>query len=157
MSIKHNGVGSASIVIHTKTQGHWSFGFAEDKFREFYLICAWQPFRLFDLDHIFMLSVSHQMDAPYQLWLQITLWLLRKISVRIYWWQYNMWDLSWKVKSQHWSLVLTFTCIKSYCLNVSNWFGFDGVVLDCIDSWSLHPYLLRQLSKMTFQEYSNMY
>ena len=28
-------------------------------------------------------------------------------------------------------------------LSLSHWYPGSGVVLDCIDSWSLHPYLLR--------------
>ena len=35
----------------------------------------------------------------------------------------------------------------SWCITVSlslsHWYPGSGVVLDCIDSWSLHPYLLR--------------
>ena len=27
-------------------------------------------------------------------------------------------------------------------LSLSHWYPGSGVVLDCIDSWSLHPYLL---------------
>ena len=29
-------------------------------------------------------------------------------------------------------------------LSLSHWYSGSGVVLDCIDSWSLHPYLLWQ-------------
>ena len=30
-------------------------------------------------------------------------------------------------------------------LSLSRWYPGSGVVFDCIDSWSLHPYLLRQM------------
>ena len=37
-------------------------------------------------------------------------------------------------------------CSRLWCLSVSlslsHWYPGSGVVLDCIDSWSLHPYLL---------------
>ena len=32
--------------------------------------------------------------------------------------------------------------VVSYCLSLSHWYPGSGVVLDCIDSLSLHPYLL---------------
>ena len=32
--------------------------------------------------------------------------------------------------------------VSSVSLSLSHWYPGSGVVLDCIDSWSLHPYLL---------------
>ena len=32
--------------------------------------------------------------------------------------------------------------VLSVSLSFSHWYPGSGVVLDCIDSWSLHPYLL---------------
>ena len=32
--------------------------------------------------------------------------------------------------------------VSTVSLSLSNWYPGTGVVLDCIDSWSLHPYLL---------------
>ena len=32
--------------------------------------------------------------------------------------------------------------ISNVCLSLSHWYPGSGVVLDCNDSWSLHPYLL---------------
>ena len=32
--------------------------------------------------------------------------------------------------------------VSTMSLSLSNWYPGSGVVLDCIDSWSLHPYLL---------------
>ena len=40
----------------------------------------------------------------------------------------------WCLGSRLWCLTLS--------LLVSHWYPWSGVVLDCIDSWSLHPYLL---------------
>ena len=34
--------------------------------------------------------------------------------------------------------------VSTVSLSLSNWYPGSGVVLDCIDSWSLHPYLLRK-------------
>ena len=33
-------------------------------------------------------------------------------------------------------------CKAYVSLSLSHWYPWSGVVLDCIDSWSLHPYLL---------------
>ena len=40
----------------------------------------------------------------------------------------------WPLGSRLWSLIVS--------LSLSHWYPGSGVVLDCIDSWSLHPYLL---------------
>ena len=41
---------------------------------------------------------------------------------------------SWPLGSRLWCLAVS--------LALSHWYPGSGVVLDCIDSWSLHPYLL---------------
>ena len=40
----------------------------------------------------------------------------------------------WPLGSRLWCLTMS--------LSLSHWYPGSGVVLDCIDSWSLHPYLL---------------
>ena len=40
----------------------------------------------------------------------------------------------WPLGSHLWCLTVS--------LSLSHWYPVSGVVLDCIDSWSLHPYLL---------------
>ena len=40
----------------------------------------------------------------------------------------------WPLGSRLWCLTVS--------LSLSNWYPGSGVVLDCIDSWSLHPYLV---------------
>ena len=35
-------------------------------------------------------------------------------------------------------------------LSLSHWYPGSSVVLDCIDSWSLHPYLLSKMQNSTF-------
>ena len=37
--------------------------------------------------------------------------------------------------------------VSTVSLSLSHWYPGSGVVLDCIDSWSLHPYLLCLNSK----------
>ena len=39
--------------------------------------------------------------------------------------------------------ILALVCGVLLSLSVSHWFPGSGVVLECIDSWSLHPYLLK--------------
>ena len=39
--------------------------------------------------------------------------------------------------------------VSSVSLSLSHWYPWSGVVLDCIDSWSLQPYLLWYLVKGT--------
>ena len=41
--------------------------------------------------------------------------------------------------------------VSSVSLSLSHWYPGSGVVLDCIDSWSLHHYLLLLLRYKTFQ------
>ena len=36
--------------------------------------------------------------------------------------------------------------VSTVSLSLSHWYPGSGVVLDCIDSWSLHPYLLSSTS-----------
>ena len=51
--------------------------------------------------------------------------------------------------------------VSSVSLSLSHWYPGSGVVLDCIDSWSLHHYLLQyeqpkvkgQRSTLTFGTY----
>ena len=45
----------------------------------------------------------------------------------------------WPLGSHLWCLTVS--------LSLSNWYPGSGVVLNCIDSWSLHPYLLCTLIK----------
>ena len=40
-----------------------------------------------------------------------------------------------------WPLGCHLWCL-TVSLSLSHWYPWSGVVLDCIDSWSLHPYLL---------------
>ena len=40
-----------------------------------------------------------------------------------------------------WPLGSRLLC-QTVSLSLSHWYPVSGVVLDCIDSWSLHPYLL---------------
>ena len=40
-----------------------------------------------------------------------------------------------------WPIGFRFWC-PTVSLSLSHWYSVSGVVLDCIDSWSLHPYLL---------------
>ena len=44
----------------------------------------------------------------------------------------------WPLGSRLWCLTVN--------LSLSHWYPGSGVVLDCIDSWSLHPYLLQPAS-----------
>ena len=43
--------------------------------------------------------------------------------------------MGWRLGSRLWCLTVS--------LSLSHWYSGSGVLLDCIDSWSLHPYLLR--------------
>ena len=41
--------------------------------------------------------------------------------------------------------------VSTVSLSLSHWYPESGVVLDCIDSWSLHPYLLSFLTFSFFK------
>ena len=43
--------------------------------------------------------------------------------------------------------------VSAVSLSLSHWYPGSGVVLDCIDSWSLHPYLLCMCNK--YQNFMN--
>ena len=46
----------------------------------------------------------------------------------------------WPLGSRLWCLTVS--------LSLSHWYPGSGVVLDCVDSWSLHPYLLWSTSEL---------
>ena len=46
--------------------------------------------------------------------------------------------------------------VSSVSLSLSHWYPGSGVVLDCIDSWSLHHYLL-SYSKLTFPTQNSLF
>ena len=48
-----------------------------------------------------------------------------------------LWSPAWKGLTSWLSFV-----VSTVSLSLSHWYPGSGVVLDCIDSWSLHPYLL---------------
>ena len=45
--------------------------------------------------------------------------------------------------------------VSTVSLSLSHWYPGSGVVLDCIDSWSLHPYLLWSQCNMFIMTYDN--
>ena len=51
----------------------------------------------------------------------------------------------WPPGSRLWCLTVS--------LSLSHWYPGSGVVLDCIDSWSLHPYLLFLVDDCCFVSY----
>ena len=58
--------------------------------------------------------------------------------VCLYWPCGHLLGKGWPLGSRLWCLTVS--------LSLSHWYpgsGHSGVVLDCIDSWSLHPYLLK--------------
>ena len=40
--------------------------------------------------------------------------------------------------------------VSAVSLSLSHWYPGSGVVLDCIDSWSLHPYLLSTVFRFVY-------
>ena len=52
----------------------------------------------------------------------------------------------WPLGSSLWCLIVSLSLSHLWCLTVSlllfHWYPGSGVVLDCIDYWCLHPYLL---------------
>ena len=48
----------------------------------------------------------------------------------------------WPLSSRLWCIIVS--------LSLSHWYPGLGVVLDCIDSWSLHPYLLLWIGTKPF-------
>ena len=68
---------------HTNFQGHRPFCSREDDFLGFYHIWAWRPSWSGDLDHLIKLSLSHPMEAPHKIWLQLAKQFLRKINLKM--------------------------------------------------------------------------
>ena len=64
----------------------------------------------------------------------------------IFWWIFYLVLAMPLYASVYICLVITQLVFRLWCLTVSlllsHWYTGSGVVLDCIDSWSLHPYLL---------------
>ena len=70
-----NLVGPTSSMLHTKSQGHWSFDSREGDLKGFYLIWTWR--RSWSWDHKYLLYIySFQlMEYPYEIWVQLaTFW-----------------------------------------------------------------------------------
>ena len=42
--------------------------------------------------------------------------------------------------------------VSTVSLSLSHWYPGSGVVLDCIDSWSLHPYLLYKIHRTSWTQ-----
>ena len=63
------------LMLHIKFQGHWPFGSGEDGF---YHIWACRPSWSCDQDHLNKLSFPHPMETPYEIWLQLAQWFLRR-------------------------------------------------------------------------------
>ena len=63
---------------HTKFQGHRPYGSGVEDFLKFYYIWAWRPSWSFDLDRLNTLSFPHPMETPYEIWLQMAQWFLRR-------------------------------------------------------------------------------
>ena len=53
----------------------------------------------------------------------------------------SLWVLCDHLLGKGWPLGSRLWCL-TVSLSLSHWYPGSGVVLDCIDSWSLHPYLL---------------
>ena len=53
-----------------------------------------------------------------------------------------LWSPAWKGLTSWLSFV-----VSSVSLSLSHWYPGSGVVLDCIDSWSLHHYLLLETTE----------
>ena len=51
-------------------------------------------------------------------------------------------EMGWPLGSRLWSMTVS--------LSFSDWYPGSSVVLDCIDSWSLHPYLLWLITPKIF-------
>ena len=64
-------------MLHTKFQFHQPFGSGEEDFLRF-LPYIWRPSWSCDQDCLNKLSFPHPMEAPYEIWLQLALWFLRR-------------------------------------------------------------------------------
>ena len=66
-------------MLHTKIQGHRHFGSGEeDVFLGFYHIWAWRPSWSCDQDHLSKFSFPNPIEAPYEIWLWLAQWFLRR-------------------------------------------------------------------------------
>ena len=59
------------------------------------------------------------------------------------------------LKGRGWPLGSRLWCI-TVSLSLSHWHPEWGVVLDCMDSWSLHPYLLSKQSGLVAQSVASL-
>ena len=65
-------------MLHTKFEGHQPIGFREEDFLRFYHIWAWRPSWSCDQVHFNILSFPHPTEAPYEIWLWLAEWFLRR-------------------------------------------------------------------------------
>ena len=65
--------------MHSKIQGHRSFGSREEVFfLSFNHIWAWRPSWSCDQEHLSKISFRHPIEAPYEIWLWLAQWFLRR-------------------------------------------------------------------------------
>ena len=65
-------------MTHTKIQGHWPSGCGEEDCLRFYHIWPWRPAWSCDQDHLSQLSFPNPIEAPYEIWLWLAQWFLRR-------------------------------------------------------------------------------
>ena len=70
--------------------------------------------------------------------------LCARLIIRALWSPYGKGLTSW----------LSFV-VFTVSLSLSDWYSGSGVVLDCIDSWSLHPYLLSFMALIWIKQWIN--
>ena len=65
-------------MMHTKIQGQWPFGSGEEDFFRFLPYMAMVAILVMDQDHLSKLSFPHHTEAPYEIWLWLAQWFLRR-------------------------------------------------------------------------------
>ena len=65
------------LMLHTKFQGHWSFGSGEEDFLRFLPCMAWRPSWSCE-DRLNKLSFPDPKETSHEIWLQSAQWFLRR-------------------------------------------------------------------------------
>ena len=117
-------------MLH-KSQGYWPSASGEEDFlKVLYHIWVWRPSWSCDQDHLHKLLLPHPKESPYEIWVQLAPWFLRKhIFLHFNLLMVLQYEWPWlKVKGQPWPLELIYShcLIMLNLLSENNDFGFNS-------------------------------
>ena len=95
-------------------------------------------FKYLKILYVFLVLLIEELLILIYMFLEMMQWSVRGLSCKpniyVSWSTSELLGKGWPLGSRLWCLTVS--------LSLSNWYPGSGMVFDCIDSWSLHHYLL---------------